>query len=126
MKTLLTVTAVIEAGTGVALAIAPSAVALGLLGSPLDSPSGLVIGRVLGTALFSLGAVCWLARNETQSRIAVGLIAVMMFYHIAAVFLFGYARISLGISGIGLWPAVILHTVMSVWCVVCLRVARPK
>ena len=107
-----------------ALTIAPSMVVVGLLGSPLDSPSGLVIGRVLGTALIALGSVCWVARNETQSRIAFGLVGAMLFYNVAAVLLFGYARISFGLSGIGLWPAVILHTVMSVWCVVCLRVAH--
>src|SRR5271157_2932179 len=53
MKTWLTTTAALEAGTGVALALAPSAVVLILLGSPLDSPAGLVIGRVLGAAVLA-------------------------------------------------------------------------
>ena len=68
MKTLLTITAALEAGTGVALAVTPSAVVLALLGSPLDSPVGLVIGRVLGAALFSLGAACWGATTLAVER----------------------------------------------------------
>lgn len=124
MKTLLTIIAVIEAGTGVALAISPSAVVLLLLGTPLDSPAGLVIGRVLGAALFSLGAACWLARDDAQGRTAAGLIAAMLLYNIAAVSLLGYARIGLGMSGTGLGPAVILHSALLIWCVACLRITH--
>jgi len=124
VKTLLTITAVIEAGTGVALAIAPSPVVLVLLGSPLEKPAGLVIGRILGAALFSLGTACWLARHDAQGRTAAGLVAAMLLYNIAAVSLLGYARVGLGISGAGLWPGVILHLALAVWCVACLRIAR--
>ena len=56
-----------EAGTGVALAIAPSVIVLVLLGSALDSPAGLLIARVRGAALFSLGAACWLAQVVGQA-----------------------------------------------------------
>jgi len=124
MKSLLTITAALETGTGVALAAAPTSVVLLLLGSPLDSPAGLVIGRVLGAALFSLGAACWLARDDAQGRTAAGLIAAVLLYNIAVVSLLGYARIGLGMSGAGLPPAVILHSALAVWCVVCLRIAR--
>jgi hypothetical protein len=119
MKTLLTITAAVEAGTGVALAIAPSSVVLMLLGSPLDSPAGLVIGRLLGAAVFSLGTACWLARDDAQ-----GLIAAMLLYNLGAVSLLGYARIGLAMSGFGLLPAVILHAALLAWCVACLRIAR--
>ena len=59
MKPLLTFSAAFEGATGVALLVAPSSVVLLLLGSPFDSPADMVIGRVLGAALFSLGAACW-------------------------------------------------------------------
>jgi hypothetical protein len=126
MKTLLTITAALEAGTGTALAIAPSVVVLVLLGSPLDSPAGLVIGRVLGAALFSLGTACWLARADAQGRTAAGLIAAMLLYNIAVVSLLAYARIGLGMSGVCLQPAVILHSALVVWCIACLRIARGR
>jgi hypothetical protein len=124
MKSLLTITAALEAATGVALAIAPSAVVPLLLASPLDSAAGLVIGRVLGAALFALGTACWLARGDAQGRTAAGLIAAMLLYNTAAVSVLGYARIGQGMSGTGLLPAVILHAALGVWCAVCLSKSR--
>jgi hypothetical protein len=124
MKMLLTITAAVEAGTGVALAVAPSAVVVFLLGSPLDSPAGLVLGRILGAALSSLGTAYWLGRDNAPGRPAAGLIAAMSLYNFAAVSPLGYAGIGLGMSGVGLWPAVILHAALLVWSVACLRIAR--
>jgi hypothetical protein len=124
VKTLLTITAALEAGTGVALVVAPSSVVLMLLGSPLDAPASLVIGRVLGAALFALGAACWGARHDPQGRTAAGLIAAMLLYNIAVVSLLGHARIGSGMSGVGWWPGVILHSALAVWCAACLRTAR--
>ena len=115
MRTLLTITAAVEAGTGVALRIAPSALLLVLLGSPLDSLPGLVIGRVLGASLISLAVACWIARDGAQGRTAAGLVAAMLLYNIAVVSLLGYARIGLRLSGVGLWPATILHSALAVW-----------
>jgi hypothetical protein len=124
VKPLLTITAALEAGTGIALAAAPSSVVLVLLGSPLDSPAGSVVARVLGAALFALGAACWVARDDASGPTAAGLITAMLLYHIAVVSLLGYARIGLGMPGVGLWPGVILHSALAVWCVACLRSAR--
>lgn len=124
MKWLLTITAAIEAGAGVAFAIAPSRVVQVVLGSTLDSPAGMVISRVLGAALVALGTACLLARHDARSRAATGLTAAMLLYNIAAVGVLGYARIGLGTSGIGLLPVVILHAAMAAWCVACLRHVR--
>jgi hypothetical protein len=124
MKALLTITAAVESGTGVALVIAPSPVALMLVGAPLDSAAASVIGRVLGAALFALGTACWLARGDAQGRTAAGLVAAMLLYNLAVVSLLGHARIGLGMSSTGLWPAVILHSALGVWCVTSLRTAR--
>jgi len=117
---LLTVTALVEAGTGVALLVAPSVVVKLLLGSPLDSAPAVMLGRVAGAALFALGMTCWLARTDIQSRVARGLVAAMLFYNLAAVVLFIFAGLSLGLHGIALWPAVILHSAMMLWCLRCL------
>ncbi len=62
MRILLAITAVLEAGTGLALLIAPSALAVLLLGAPLDSSPGVVIGRVFGSALLAIGVGCGFAR----------------------------------------------------------------
>jgi hypothetical protein len=124
MRSLLAITAAVEAGTGVALAIAPSAVVLALLGSPLDPAAGSIIGRLFGAALFSLGAACWIARGDAQGRMAGGLVAAMLLYNVAAVSLLGYARIGLRITGVLSWPAIVLHSLLAAWCVACLRIAR--
>ena len=117
----LIVTAVIEAGTGLALVVSPSALVSMLLGAALDTPTGLAVGRVAGAAVLSLGAACWLARKDEQSRAATGLIAAMLLYNTAVVALLSFAGIGSGLDGIGLWPAVVLHTAMAVWCLACLR-----
>jgi hypothetical protein len=124
MKPLLTITAVVETLTGIGLAASPRSVVLALLGSPLDSPAGVIIARVLGAALFALGAACWLARDDPGSRAAAGLIAAMLLYNIAAVSLLGYARIGLGMSGAGLLPAAMAHSALLVWCLACLVIGR--
>ena len=43
----------------------------------------------------------------------------MSFYNVAVVAVFIYAGIGMGLFGIGLWPAVLLHTAMPVWCIAC-------
>ena len=126
MKTLLTATALIEAGTGVALLVAPSFVVKLLLGSPLDSAPAVVLGRVAGAALLALGMACWLARTDLPGPAARGLVAAMLFYNLAAVMLFVFAAFYLKLQGVALWPAVILHAAMAAWCLSCLRQKQPN
>ena len=117
MKNLLTLTAFIEAGTGLVLVAFPSQLATLLLGSLLDAPVALTVARVAGVALLALGVACWLARHDGQSRAAKGLVGAMVLHNSAIAALLVYAGIGLGLSSIGLWPAVLLHAVMTVWCV---------
>jgi len=124
MKTLLVVTAVVEAVAGLALLLSPSLPVSMLFGSSLDTSTGLTVGRVAGAALLSLGVACWLGRRDEQSRAATGLVAAMLLYNAAAAALLSYARIGLGLFGIALWPAVALHAVLAVWCIACLRSNR--
>jgi hypothetical protein len=124
MKTLLIVTAVLEVATGLGLALAPALTVSRLFGAPLDAPAGLLVSRVAGAALLSLGLACWLAQHDEQSRAAQGLLTAMLFYNIAAVAAFVYAGIGLGLAGSGLWPAVLVHTALAVWCTACLWSAR--
>ena len=121
MKTLHTVTAVIELGAGLALLCVPSPVGVLLLGSPLDTPTALSVARVGGAGLLSLGVACWLARGDSESRAARGLVAAMLLYNVGAVAILAFAGIGFGLHGVALWPAVVLHAVMTVWCVACLR-----
>jgi hypothetical protein len=119
MKTLLIITALLEGSAGFALATSPSLLISLLIGSPLDTRSGSVVGRLAGVALLTLGLVCWLARN--QSTVAAGPVAAMLFYNVAVATLLAYARLGLGLSGIGLWPTLSLHVILALWCIACLR-----
>ena len=120
MKRLLTLTAFIEAATGLALIAIPSVVVQLLLGAEISGAS-IPLGRVAGAALLALGVACWLAQDDAQSCAARGLVSAMLFYNLGAVVILGAAAVWSQTVGIALWPAVILHMVMVVWCVVCLR-----
>jgi hypothetical protein len=125
VKNLFTMTAVIEVGAGLGMVALPSLPATMLLGSSLDSPVGLTVARVLGVALLALGVACWLARHDGQSRAARGLAGAMVFYNAAILTVLVYTGIGLGLSGIGFWPAVLLHAAMAVWCVMSLLKRHP-
>ena len=120
-RTLLAVTAVVEGATGLVLLALPSRLATLLLGAPLDTPAELTLARVAGVALVALGVACWLARHDGQSRAARGLVWGMFSYNAGVAIVFAWAALGLALSGIGLWPAVLAHAVMTVWCVVALR-----
>ena len=115
MKFLLTLTALIEALTGLGLLIVPAIVVKLLLGAEI-SGAAIPLGRVAGAALLALGVACWRARGDTQSRAARGLIAAMILYNLGAVGVLGDAGIQSTTVGIALWPAVGLHAVLAVWC----------
>lgn len=116
MKSLLTLTAILEVPTGAALVVAPALVSSVLLGVPLDAPAPQAVARVAGIALISLGVACWLARREPGSAAARGMVAAMLIYNLGVVGVLAYAALGDGLHGIGLWPAVGLHTVLAIWC----------
>jgi len=120
MKKLLALAAVVEAATGLALIAVPGFVVRLLLGAEISGAS-IPLGRVAGAALLALGVACWLARNDRQSRTARGLVVAMLVYNIVATAVLAFAGIGLGLHGVALWPAVVLHAVMAIWCIVCLR-----
>jgi hypothetical protein len=120
MKKLLALAAVFEAATGLALIAVPAIVVRLLLGAEISGAS-IPLGRVAGAALLALGVACWLARDDRQSRTARGLVVAMLMYNIVATAVLAFAGICLGLHGVALWPAVVLHAVMAIWCIVCLR-----
>ena len=104
MKKLLTLAAVAEAATGVALIVVPSLVGRLLLGAELTGVSVPVAG-VTGIALIALGVGCW------PGSTALG--GMLTYIALATLYL-----LYLGIRGewVGplLWPAVVLHAVLTV------------
>ncbi|MBK6316148.1 MAG: hypothetical protein IPF53_18110 [Blastocatellia bacterium] len=123
-RTLLIVTAAIEIGAGLALAILPSAAVSVLLGLPLDSPVGLAVARIAGVALMSLAIACWLVRDDADSRAGKGLVAAMLVYNGGAVAVLAYAGVGLDRPAVLLWLAVVVHVIMAAWCGASLKRMR--
>jgi len=121
MKSLLTITALIEGVTGLALAIMPSFVVSILLGTLLTDISAILIARLAGVALITIAIACWLSRSNTQSAVIV---KAMLAYNVFSIVLLVYAVLVEQISGPGLWPAVLLHFGLLVWCLSLLRQSR--
>jgi len=117
-RLLFIVTAVLEVGIGLALLVSPALTISILIGAPFETRADAVVGRVAGAALLALGVASWLARNDEGARAATGLIVSLLVYNVAAAVVLVYAGIGLQLFGIGLWPAVVLHAVMAVWCLV--------
>jgi hypothetical protein len=120
MKRFLTLTAIIEAATGLGLIVVPAMVVRLLLGGEISGAS-IPLGRVAGVALLALGVACWFASYEVQNRAARGVASAMMLYNVGVILILAAAGLQSRPVGIALWPAVILHAAMSVWCVANLR-----
>jgi hypothetical protein len=123
-RTLLIVTALVETPIGLMLLASPSLVVAFLLGASLDAPAALVVGRIAGAALLSLGAAGWLARDGAASRAGRGLVAATLLYNCAAGAVLASAAAGVKLAGVLMWPAVALHAVLAVWGVACLRMVR--
>ena len=123
-RKLLIVTALVETPIGLMLLLSPALVVPFLLGTSLDAPAALVVARVAGTALLSLGGACWLARDDGPSHARRGLVAAMLLYNSVAVAVLASAGAGVGLVGVLMWPAVALHAALAVWCIASLRSGR--
>jgi hypothetical protein len=102
MKWVLVFAAVGEAGTGLALLIVPSLVGRLLLGGELTGIA-VPVARVAGIALIALGVACWPGPP----------LAGMLTYSAAVTLYLAYLGFAAGLSGILLWPAVVLHVILT-------------
>ena len=101
MKGVLAFAAVSEAATGLALLIAPSLVGQLLLGTELAGVA-VTVARVAGIALIALGIACWPGPARVGMLIYSGVVTLYLAY-------LGFA----GMNGILLWPAVVLHVILT-------------
>jgi hypothetical protein len=103
MNKVLTFTAIAELTTGLALLIVPSLVARLLLGSELSGVA-VPVARVLGIALIALGVACWPGRTA--------LCGMLTYNALGAVY---FTWLAIGGEWVGpmLWPAVVLHAVLT-------------
>ena len=117
MKSLLTISAVLEGLTGLTLALMPSLVVPVLLGTDLNDTTANLMCRLAGGALVAIAYACWLSRNDTKSS---NMVKVMLLYNLFSIVLLIYAVVGEKVSGPGLWPTVVLHIGLLGWCLTCL------
>ena len=99
---MLTLSAVLEAATGLALLIVPALVGRLLLGAELAGVA-FPVARVLGIALIALGVACWPGTP----------LCGMLTYSAAVTLFLGYVGFAGRFGGILLWPAVIAHAILT-------------
>ena len=102
MKKSLVFAAVGEAVTGLALLLVPSLVGQVLLGKALAGVA-IPVARVAGIALIGLGIACW------PGPPLIG----MLTYSTAVTLYLAYLGSAGGPVGVLLWPAVILHAILT-------------
>jgi hypothetical protein len=102
MRSLLGLAAVAEAATGVALLLVPSLVGQLLLGAELTGVA-VSVARVAGIALVGLGVACW----PGPPRVG------MLTYGAVVTLYLVYLGIAGGSTGPLLWPAVVLHAILT-------------
>jgi hypothetical protein len=110
------VTALGEAATGLFLLVLPAGALASLLGVKEAGHEAIFLGRIPGSALLAIGVACWLARRDQGGPAQYGMLAGVLVYDVAAAALLAYAGLVLKITGLFLWPAVVLHSALAVWC----------
>ncbi|HKF63708.1 MAG TPA: hypothetical protein VKB42_20215 [Dongiaceae bacterium] len=117
---LLRTTALLEGLAGLGFLLLPSLPLEILFGQAPDKVLGLLVARIAGAALLALATACWWAGKDTANRRAAGLVGALLLYDTLAVLLLLYGGLSLELSGIGLWPAVVGHIALAAWSVAVL------
>jgi hypothetical protein len=110
LKKILTFSAVVEIGTGLALMIDPAIVVRLLLGADLAGVA-IAVGRCFGIALLALGLACW--PGSQRSRSGSPAFQAMLIYNALIALYLAYLGTITHLEGSLLWPAVALHAVVA-------------
>lgn len=103
MKTLLALAAAGEAAFGLVLLASPPVVVRLLFDAEIAG-AGMVMSRVAGIALIALGVACW------PGPPLVG----MLTYSAVVTLYLAYVGFAGDLTGVVLWPAVVLHVILTV------------
>ena len=110
---LLTLGGVLETLAGLGLLIDPAGGVLALLGSSMQGP-GVVIGRIGGGALLSLGIACWLARKTPTALASVGVAWAYLVYNVVTCVTLAWTSVALEGGSLPALCASVLHGVLGV------------
>lgn len=116
---LLTLSALLEFLTGLALVLAPDITIALLLGADTNSVAR-IIARICGVALIAISIGCWAARTGPDSRARLGTIRAITFYNLGAGLLLVVYAATGKFHGIVIWAAGLLHLALAVGFLVSL------
>jgi hypothetical protein len=112
---ILSVTALVEGPTGLLLLVWPALVFAVLFGWHLPAPETLVMGRVAGACVLSIGIASWVARGDARTPAQLGVLAGVLTYNVLCAAVLVFAGAVLSMAGIVLWPAVVYHVALAAW-----------
>jgi hypothetical protein len=117
----LLVTAIVEFGAGLFLLLVPDRMLSLLFGMAQPALETLLVGRWVGVALLAIGMASAMARDDRGSQALRGVFVALLIYDVAAIALLAYAAFGVRFAGPALWPAVAVHTLLAVWCLLGLQ-----
>ena len=118
---ILALSSLAEIVTGVALVISPAFVVTSLI-APVTSALIIPIARVAGIALIALGVACWAGWN----RVADGAFRALLTYNLLVACYLAYLGTAGHLGGVLLWPAMILHTGVTVLLLFFRKAETPR
>jgi hypothetical protein len=118
MKKFVTLTAIVEGLTALALIAFPRQIVLFLLGQPADGIAGIITAMLAGAAILSLSVISWLLRDTLNPQ---KLIHGLLFYNCAIIAIALFGVFSYGLTGLGLWMMIVAHAGLSGLGLVTLR-----
>ena len=111
----------LEAAVGLLLLVSPSPVASSLFGAELPEP-GQTLGRLAGITLLALAEACWPGPAAPKHSLAA--LRGLLTYNLLATAYFLYVGIDGRWAGVLLWPAAVLHAVVTALILRAWLVAR--
>lgn len=117
VRLLLEVITYIYVLTGVALVVFPAFVTGAVLGVSLTEPAALVVSRVAGTALLSLGIISWMVASEGRSKPGKSLVTGLAIYNTLIMMVMVYTITLQDFTSAGLWIVILLHALLAGWCI---------
>ncbi len=109
-RTLINIAAIIELLAGLAMLVMPEYVIELLLGGGLNE-TGIIVTRVLGIGLFSLGVSVWaLPQQKSHQPSLLGICT----YNLGIAGLLLVLAVMGNVGGVLLWPAIVLHGLIGI------------
>ena len=120
-RRLLVTISLLELATGAGMLVLPALVIRLLFGTAEPSVEALIVCRVLGGALLAIGLTCWFARDDDPNPARQGILAGALIFNVVAFAVLLWAGIYPVTTGLALWPVVLIHLLMAIWCAARVR-----